>query len=233
MPALRLNSKDRPPPLTVAIEEPRLRQLYLQQHNHSLRLYPEKRMAAKLPRTETATPYVPETPGEIRIPTFARDLYKPRYDRRLPSIKDFPAVEDQPPPVYTIDHLPPPMLISKILDSFYTCSGTLFYVCSREQSFELFRSLYWGDTQRTKPALAELCAIVAVGSQYDNDGVSNEHRRAFFDTAKIYIDDVVEMSELRAMRLYTLCAMFSIMEKRIAAWSYVGKHQSASPLSCA
>ncbi|KAI5798105.1 hypothetical protein FPQ18DRAFT_240575, partial [Pyronema domesticum] len=117
--------------------------------------------------------------------------------------------------------LPPPSLISKILDSFYTCSGTLFYICTREQSFELFRSLYWSDCQRTKPALAEICAIAAVGCQYDADGVSNEHRRAFFDTAKIYIDDVVEMSELRAMRLYALCGMYSIMDKRIAAWSYV------------
>jgi hypothetical protein len=183
-----------------------------------------KTMAEKLPPTEVDPPNALENPGGIRIPAFARDMYKPRQDRRLPSIKDFPSIEDPPPAVYTLDYLPPPMLISKVLDSFYTCSGTLFYICAREQSFELFRSLYWGDTQRTKPALAELCAIVSVGSQYDNDGVSNEHRRAFFDTAKIYIDDVVEMSELRAMRLYALYAMFSIMEKRIAAWSYVGKH---------
>ena len=172
--------------------------------------------------------------GTIRIPTFAREFYNLRHELWPPLARDFPSLEDPPPPVYTLNHLPPPVLVSKILDCFYTCSGTLFYICTREQSFELFRSLYWGNgAARTTLALAELCAIAAVGSQYDTDLVPTEHRRAFFDTVKICIDDVIETSELRAMRLYALCGMFSIMDKRIAAWTYVGMcpHPLPSPMA--
>lgn len=171
---------------------------------------------------EAGSPASSSRDETIRIPTFAREFYQPGHGLR-PLAQDFPSQEDRPPPVYALSHLPPPVLVSKILDCFYTCSGTLFYICTREESFELFRSLYWGDgAVRTTLALAELCAIAAVGSQYDTDLVSVEHRRAFFDTAKICIDDVVETSELRAMRLYALCGMFSVMDKRIAAWTYVG-----------
>ena len=139
-----------------------------------------------------------------------------------PSINDFSQDEDPPPKIYDLNHLPPPGIVSNVLDAFYSCSGTLFYILSREDSFGLFRSLYWGESSRTRASLAEICAIVVVGCQYDYEGVSEAHRQAFFETAKVYSEDLMKDSDLRTMRLYTLFTMYNIMEKRIAAWSYVG-----------
>jgi hypothetical protein len=141
-----------------------------------------------------------------------------------PSLEDFARDSDRAPLVYTLTHLPPPGLISKVLNSFYACSGTLFYLISREQSFDLFRAVYWSSSTRTKAALGELCAIAAVGGHYDSDGCSAEHLNAFFATAKVFSTDVAQLSEMRAMRVYALFTMFSIMEKRIAAWRYVCKY---------
>ncbi|KAI5805930.1 hypothetical protein EDC01DRAFT_640846 [Geopyxis carbonaria] len=160
-----------------------------------------------------------------RSPSISTDLYTPDYER--------------PPQVYSLNNLPPPDSVAKIVDAFYDCSGVLFHVVPREDCLDWFRSLYWGKAKRTKAVLAELCAVVAVGSQYDSDNFSEEFRKTCFNTVKLYADDVLEQSELSAMRMYACCAMYSIMEKQIAAWSYVvfglkiahshGLHKSECP----
>lgn len=160
--------------------------------------------------------------AEIRLPTFAIKFLRPiRAQSRLPSITDFPSITSTPPHRYTLACLPPPELISTILDAFYACSGTLFYIISRENSFDLFRSIYWGGARRTRAVLGELCAIAAVGAQYDYEGVTEAQRIALWETAKAYTEDVRKGDEVRVIRVYTLCALFSIIEKRFVAMSYI------------
>lgn len=183
-------------------------------------------------------------PPEIHLPTYALSDLRPPHNRdcRPPSVGDFPAPTDPPPAAYTLTHVPSPVIVSSALDAFYTCTGSLFFVVPREQSFELFRSVYWGSTKRTKPILAELCALVSVGAQYDDDGPMTEDMKfSFFNTTKVYLEELARTSPLRLMRVFTLCCMFSIMEKRTAAWTYIvsaldiahehGLHQKYRPLN--
>jgi hypothetical protein len=180
----------------------------------------------------TETPMTKST-KPIKNPTAAKLMFLPRarpqQQQQVDSLPSPPPTTDDDsdftPRIYTLGHLPSRNMVSKILDAFYSCSGTLFFVVPRDTAFELLGLLYKAhtteSTTRLCAALGELCAIVAVGAQYDYDAVLQEQRRAFFDTARAYVGQVVKVSELRAMRVHALLAMFSIMEKRIAAWSYI------------
>jgi hypothetical protein len=158
------------------------------------------------------------TSTEIRITGLACCRHGPSPAATAPpSHTDFARSTDPVPAVYTLSHLPPPDLLSLALDSFYSCSGTLFSLIPRSESFSLFRSVYWGSSTRSGGAVAELCALAAIGGHYDNDGCPEAHRNAFFATAKLFVN---ELEDLKKMRVYALFTMFSIMEKRIAAWGY-------------
>jgi hypothetical protein len=159
------------------------------------------------------------TTTEIRVTGFPCCHHDPsQAAAEPPSQTDFARPSDPVPTVYTLSYLPPPDLLSKALDSFYSCSGTLFSLIPRSESFALFRSVYWGSSTRSGGTVAELCALAAVGGHYDNDGCPEVHRNALFATAKVFVH---ELEDLRQMRVYALFTMFSIMEKRIASWSYV------------
>lgn len=102
----------------------------------------------------------------------------------------------------------------------------LISVIPREEYLTIYRKLYWGSSeavgkQTQKVRLVELCGLLACGCEHAVD-VPAEFRQACKDTVKIFLDEITEISELRAMRIYTLCAMFSLLDKPTAAWSYVG-----------
>lgn len=125
-------------------------------------------------------------------------------------------------PSYSIHTLPPQNVAQSVIDAFYDYSGTMVFIIPREETIENYRSLYSssGNVQDRQPVrLAEMCGILACGCDYASE-VPDDFAKACRDTVKIMLDEITEQYELRGMRLFALCCMFSLLERPTAAWAY-------------
>lgn len=130
----------------------------------------------------------------------------------------------QPVPNYTLHNLPPPNIALSVIGAFYDYSGTMVFVIPREETLENYRLLYsTSSTVRDRQVLplAEMCGILACGCDHASD-VPDDFAKACRDTVKIMLDEITEQYELRGMRLFALCCMFSLLERPTAAWAYCG-----------
>ncbi|KAI1612254.1 hypothetical protein EDD36DRAFT_420102 [Exophiala viscosa] len=108
-----------------------------------------------------------------------------------------------------------------LMDTFFACTGTLFYILSTEEASELFRSVYMDEEGPTKAALGAICAIACVASQYDEVTIDHSVRQSYYETAKFYLDDCIEEDEVLGMRVLCLLSIYCAMDKRLTAWTWV------------
>jgi len=112
----------------------------------------------------------------------------------------------------------------KAVDSFFSSSGKLFHVFSRDQAMECYRAVFYGPSGSDRDvATSCLAAVAAVGGQYNPDLFSDATMRDFYDVSRHHFDEVLRTAPLRAVKVCTLMAMFNIMGKCAVALAFVGR----------
>lgn len=108
------------------------------------------------------------------------------------------------------------------IEAFFSCSGKLFHVFTREQVEQNYQIIFSNDKQ-TERKLAISCAtaIAAVGNQYLQNPISREEEESFYNLARHHMEDILVEQPLEAVKLYTLLAMYNIMNKATVALAYV------------
>jgi hypothetical protein len=100
--------------------------------------------------------------------------------------------------------------------SFYECNSQLFHVCLYTQGKEILDMVY------TKGGLdpielAEMLAMIAVGSQNTNDRTMAKLGYRCYDMARSILDDIVEAQSYRSLRTFTFLALYDAMRRRTMA----------------
>ncbi|KIW97443.1 uncharacterized protein Z519_01027 [Cladophialophora bantiana CBS 173.52] len=128
-----------------------------------------------------------------------------------------------------------------LIDCFFSCTGTLFYIFSPRDAAELFQSAYMDTAGATKASLGALCALASVASQYDDLEIDGSLRQSYYETAKFYLDECIEEDEVLGMRVLCCLAIYCAMDRRLTAWTWTltglklarlrGLHLNRRPLS--
>ncbi|KAJ4535828.1 hypothetical protein HRR86_001966 [Exophiala dermatitidis] len=142
-------------------------------------------------------------------------------DYRRSQERDTKPVDQHPhastPQIYTPDNLPPLEMVRLGIAAYYNCCFTLFYLFQEQHIYELVRHMYQSEEPVDTATLCEVCALAAVGSQYDADHVPQPVMEAFYRTASVYMHDCVEAHYLRGMRMLLCLSIYSFMTKRSSA----------------
>lgn len=113
------------------------------------------------------------------------------------------------------------------IDAFFSYSGKLLYVVTREQSDaclnEVFHNTSDNRSESIRLAICEVCSIATIGSHYMSDPLGAEFEDSTFLIASSLLEDTIEEHPLRAVRCFALIAMSRMMTKGRAALAYVGK----------
>lgn len=127
-------------------------------------------------------------------------------------------------------HLAPPLrpvahLTSAAIQSFYSSSGELFHVFTREQLAQHHRSVFGLDGQPNisrKLSICCLASVAAVGVQYNPTEFESGADAMFYDMARSCFVDMLEQRSPDAIRVCTMLAMYNILIKATSALGYVG-----------
>lgn len=114
------------------------------------------------------------------------------------------------------------------LESFFSSSGKLFHVFSRDQTFSYYKSVFnFGLDGRAninnRVALCSLASVAAVGIQYNPADFEKGSEVLFYDVARHYFAHVVEEHPLDAIKVCTMLAMYNILSKATVTLAYVGR----------
>lgn len=112
------------------------------------------------------------------------------------------------------------------IDSFYSCSGKLFHVLTRQQTEQAFANIVEHQGSPYEAHQSDVCcimAVAAVGAQYVNCQGNDKHQEeTFYEAAKRYFDYVVENRPFIAVKICVLLAMFNVFGKSMVALAYIG-----------
>ncbi|KAH6988735.1 hypothetical protein EDB80DRAFT_175252 [Ilyonectria destructans] len=110
------------------------------------------------------------------------------------------------------------------VDSFFSSSGKLFHVFSREQVAGYYEHVFGSagcPIPSRKSAICCLAAVAAVGVQYNADDFEVGMDGVFYDVAKHFFEDLMEEQPLDAIKACTLLAMYNIMNKATVSLAYI------------
>ena len=128
--------------------------------------------------------------------------------------------------IYTNTTLPRPELIRDALEAYCRYSGALFSLFPIDEIRELYKKVYWTAGGASRGTLCALCALASLGYHYDVESADLQVIQKFYNTAKLYLDVCLEEDRVYGMRVMVLLATNYIMEKKTAAWTYIGKQIS-------
>ncbi|KAL6405769.1 hypothetical protein AUP68_10907 [Ilyonectria robusta] len=110
------------------------------------------------------------------------------------------------------------------VDSFFSSSGKLFHVFSREQVTGYYKHVFGSDgcpIRSRKTAICCLATVAAVGVQYNTDDFEVGMDGVFYDVAKHFFENLMEEQPLDAIKACTLLAMYNIMTKATVSLAYI------------
>ena len=131
-----------------------------------------------------------------------------------------------------IECLPHEHWTRRAVAAFFTCAATLFYVTTRDASEEMINKIYYNRESVKKSDICEICAIAAIGSQYDSDQIPDDVKEIFFNFALLLLNDTVEEDGKKGMRAIICLSMFSVMSKSTSSRLLIGmKTEFCPPLN--
>ncbi|KAF5697083.1 nitrate assimilation regulatory nirA [Fusarium mundagurra] len=110
------------------------------------------------------------------------------------------------------------------VDSFFSSSGKLFHVFSREQVSGYYKDVFGRDCYsipRQKTAICCLAAVAAVGVQYNAGDFEVAIEGVFYDLARQFFGSFMEEQPLDAIKVCALLAMYNIMNKATVSLAYI------------
>ncbi|KAI3579731.1 hypothetical protein IWW34DRAFT_908952 [Fusarium oxysporum f. sp. albedinis] len=110
------------------------------------------------------------------------------------------------------------------VDSFFSSSGKLFHVFSREQVSGYYKDVFGRDgcpIPNQKTAICCLAAVAAVGVQYNAGDFEASIEGVFYDLARHFFGSFMEEQPLDAIKVCALLAMYNIMNKATVSLAYI------------
>ncbi|QKD57570.2 uncharacterized protein FOBCDRAFT_140392 [Fusarium oxysporum Fo47] len=110
------------------------------------------------------------------------------------------------------------------VESFFSSSGKLFHVFSREQVSGYYKDVFGRDgcpIPRQKTAICCLAAVAAVGVQYNAGDFEVAIEGVFYDLARQFFGSFMEEQPLDAIKVCALLAMYNIMNKATVSLAYI------------
>ncbi|KAK7954150.1 hypothetical protein PG988_014844 [Apiospora saccharicola] len=120
--------------------------------------------------------------------------------------------------------LPPPELTRRFVETFFSCSGKLFHVFSKEQIYQCFDTTFQSPNNRSLEYKADVCCLMtvaAIGAQYEHEIIDLEAQHTFYDVARHHLEAVIQARPLDAIKITTLFCLYNIMDKTTVAVAYV------------
>ncbi|KAK8017784.1 hypothetical protein PG993_014110 [Apiospora rasikravindrae] len=120
--------------------------------------------------------------------------------------------------------LPPPELTRRFVETFFSCSGKLFHVFSREQIDQCFEATFHSPNNGSLEYKADVCCLMtvaAIGAQYEHEVIDLEAQYTFYDVARHHLEAVIQARPLDAIKITTLFCLYNIMDKTTVAVAYV------------
>jgi hypothetical protein len=111
------------------------------------------------------------------------------------------------------------------VESFFSSSGKLFHVFSREQVSGYYKDVFGRDgcsIPSQKTAICCLAAVAAVGVQYNAGDFEVAIEGVFYDLARQFFGSLMEEQPLDAIKVCALLAMYNIMNKATVSLAYIG-----------
>ncbi|KAI0547703.1 hypothetical protein F4679DRAFT_553113 [Xylaria curta] len=130
---------------------------------------------------------------------------------------------DQSPSIIPQRFLPSISVTQQAVDGFFSSSGKLFHIFTRSQASDFMDSVWKAaniESQNWKANVCCLMAIAAVGTQYTESTGGTDASDTFYDISKVYLDSVLEMRPLDAVKIYSLLSMYNVTEKAVASLVY-------------
>ncbi len=121
--------------------------------------------------------------------------------------------------------LPSAQSTSAGVQSFFNSCGRLFHVFSPLQVEEYYKTVFDVNGRpdfSQKIAICCLCAVAAVGIQYNASDFDKGAEEDFYDVSRHFFAEVIEERPLEAIKICTLFALYNMMNKATAALAYVG-----------
>lgn len=120
-------------------------------------------------------------------------------------------------------------VLMEAFSTFLKCTATIFHIYTQDEVDALLTESLQTDGQIPLSTLCEVCGIAAVGSRFSRAKISPELGEYYFTITKQLLDECIEKTPLRAMKVCALLAMCNIVNKATAAFAYVGEfHVSLS-----
>ncbi|KAK6848816.1 hypothetical protein PG995_012649 [Apiospora arundinis] len=121
--------------------------------------------------------------------------------------------------------LPPPDLTRRFVETFFSCSGKLFHVFSKDQINQCFETTFQTPNNGSLEYKADVCCLMtvaAIGAQYEHEVIDVEAQHTFYDVARHHLEAVIQARPLDAIKITTLFCLYNIMDKTTVAVAYVG-----------
>lgn len=117
------------------------------------------------------------------------------------------------PQSFTIS-LPKKEVFEIATTSYNRAIGQMFYMYTPDQVSKLMDDVFGtGDGLQNATSLGQLCAIAALGSFYADNSISSEAPKTFYSMAKMFVDDVIENSNLDGMKMCAILGFVNILTK--------------------
>ncbi|QUC21010.1 uncharacterized protein UV8b_05251 [Ustilaginoidea virens] len=120
---------------------------------------------------------------------------------------------------------PEPSIVMRAVDSFFSCSGKLFQVFSREHISRCYNAIFNEPqaalSQKVKTMVCCVAVVAAVGAQYMGDSCSREIEQGLYDLARHFFEVAAEQEPLHSIKVCSLLAQYNIMSKEMIALAYV------------
>ncbi|KAK8004508.1 plasma membrane SNARE protein (Sec9) [Apiospora arundinis] len=120
--------------------------------------------------------------------------------------------------------LPPPDLTRRFVETFFSCSGKLFHVFSKDQINQCFETTFQTPNNGSLEYKADVCCLMtvaAIGAQYEHEVIDVEAQHTFYDVARHHLEAVIQARPLDAIKITTLFCLYNIMDKTTVAVAYV------------
>lgn len=131
----------------------------------------------------------------------------------------------------TVDYIPHEFWTRRAVAAFFTCAATLFYVTTRDACEAMLDKIYQNRESVKKSDICEICAIAAIGSQYDTDEIPDDVKEIYFNLASVLLHDTVDEDKKKGMRAFICLSMFSVMSKSTSARLLIGMEITFTQLS--
>lgn len=122
----------------------------------------------------------------------------------------------------------------KAIDRFFRFSDKLFNFFSPIQASAWFRSVFREGKMFDRETKADVCCLMAIattGCQYlEHEGERHSEER-FYDLTKQYLDHLIEIRPLDAIKVCSLLGTYNISEKNTTALAYLGMRLSIALLT--